>query len=83
MHDDEGTGTEYEDMEIETDAGNTPEVEEVVELALNTVVGFSTPRTMKLKGKINEKEVVVLVDCGATHNFISQKLVDSLNLPLT
>lgn len=31
---------------------------------------------------INEKAVVVLIDCGATHNFISEKLVNQLNLPM-
>lgn len=37
---------------------------------------------MKLKGLVDGKEVVVMVDCGATHNFIHQRLVDELQLPL-
>ena len=58
------------------------EVEEVAKLSLNSVVGLSTPRTMKVKGKIAQHEVVVLIDYGATHNFISTKLVQELELPL-
>lgn len=33
-----------------------------------------------MKGLIQEKEVIVLIDCGATHNFISKKLVKELQL---
>ena len=53
---------------------------EVVELSLNSVVGLSEPRTMKLKGEIHGKEVVVFIDCGATHNFISKSVVESLQI---
>ncbi|TYK06549.1 transposon Tf2-1 polyprotein isoform X1 [Cucumis melo var. makuwa] len=38
--------------------------------------------TMKVKGKIQEREVIILIDYGATHNFISEKLVESLQLPV-
>lgn len=48
---------------------------------LNTVVGLTTPRMIKLKGALKGKEVVVLLDYGDTHNFISQKLVDELHIP--
>ena len=33
---------------------------------------------MKLGGEIHGKEVVVLIDCGATHNFISKPMLESL-----
>ncbi|TYK04252.1 ty3-gypsy retrotransposon protein [Cucumis melo var. makuwa] len=52
----------------------------VVELSINSVVGLTNPGTMKARGKIFGEEVVVLVNCGATHNFISEKLVTELKL---
>ena len=61
-----------------------PEVEEevgAIELSLNSVVGLLEPRTMKLKGEIHGKEVVVFIDCGATHNFISKSMVESYQIP--
>lgn len=62
-------------------------VEPVIELSLNSVVGLTTPSTMKkttpstikIIGNIFGLDVVVLIDCGATHNFISNKLVEKLN----
>ena len=53
-----------------------------IELSINYVVGLTNPVTMKVKGKIKGTEVVVLIDCGATHNFIAENLVTSLSLPL-
>ncbi|GKA78600.1 putative mitochondrial protein [Tanacetum coccineum] len=51
-----------------------------VEVSLNSVMGFTTPRTMKIQGKLGDRDVVVLIDCGATHNFLSVELVNDLGL---
>ncbi|KAL0560786.1 hypothetical protein IC582_001199 [Cucumis melo] len=53
-----------------------------IELSLNSVVGLTNPGTMKVKGRMGEEEVVILIDCGATHNFIAEKLVTKLGLTL-
>ena len=58
----------------------TEEGRAVVELSINSVVELPNPGTMKVKGEIQGKEVIVLVDCGATHNFILEKLVNELQL---
>ena len=53
---------------------------EKVQIPLNSLVGLTTPGTMKLKGEIRGQKVVVLIDCGATHNFISWELVKYSNV---
>lgn len=58
------------------------ELNQVAEVSLSSVVGLTTPKTMKLKGMVGEQEVVVLIDPGATHNFISLDLVKRIQLPI-
>lgn len=53
-----------------------------MELSLNSVVGLTTPRTMKLKGLIKGVEVVILINSEASHNFISMELLKKLGLGL-
>lgn len=53
------------------------------ELSLNSVVGLTTPSTMKVRGTVGSKEVVILVDCGATHNFLSLDLIRQLEILTT
>lgn len=40
-------------------------------------------RTMKIEGKLGDVDVVVLVDRGASHNFISPKITVALGLQVT
>ena len=63
---------------------NTIEIMEegqaIVELSMNSVVGLDNLGTMEVKGTIRGREIVVLIDCGATHNFVSERLVKELQL---
>lgn len=61
--------SEEEELEEEID-------EENVGVSLCWVVGLTNPKTMKLKGVISGHEVIVMVDPGATHNFISLQVVE-------
>ena len=58
------------------------DVDEIAELSINSMVGLSALKTMKLKEKIAHQEVVTMIDCGATHNFISTKLIQKLGISL-
>ena len=51
------------------------------EISLNSVVGLSNPKTMKLMGSIQGEGVVIMVDPGATHNFVSLATVRKLGIP--
>lgn len=52
------------------------------EISLNSVMGISSPRTLKLLGQIGGDNVVVMIDPGATHNFISNALAKKLGIPI-
>ena len=60
----------------------TLEVTGETKIALQTILGFTSKGTMKLKGKVRDREVIILINSGATHNFIHQGVVEEPKLPL-
>ncbi|KAG8388164.1 hypothetical protein BUALT_Bualt02G0097400 [Buddleja alternifolia] len=75
---------EIEVIEIEAGEGGSEEqqLDQEVSLSVCSAVSISGPRTMRLKGLVQDREVTILVDSGASHNFISAKLASQLNLPV-
>lgn len=54
-----------------------------VDLSLSLIMEFTKLDTLKLQGKLREQNVIVLIDSGATHNFILEALVQQLWLSTT
>ena len=44
-------------------------------LCISSMVGFCPPHSMKVRDKIKSREVIVLIDSSASHNFISEHIV--------
>ncbi|XP_028552250.1 uncharacterized protein LOC114580023 [Dendrobium catenatum] len=55
----------------------------MVEISLNSIAGLTSHSTMKLEGEIAGYKVMVLIDSGATHNFIACRFVEKVGLPVT
>ncbi|XP_073111247.1 uncharacterized protein [Elaeis guineensis] len=53
----------------------------MLDLPLYSVGGIFGPHTMKLHGVVAGNEVIILIDSGASHNFVSSALVQHLQLP--
>ncbi|TXG48196.1 hypothetical protein EZV62_027490 [Acer yangbiense] len=51
-----------------------------MDVSLHSLMGLTFSSTMKLTGQLGSRNVVVLVDSGASHSFISTKVVDELGL---
>ena len=54
---------------------------QMMQISLCTFLGYTSPTTHKLRGKIANTTVVVLIDSGATHNFISPNVLEKLKIP--
>ncbi|XP_057251720.1 uncharacterized protein LOC104883522 isoform X2 [Beta vulgaris subsp. vulgaris] len=74
----------YLEDNVHTDPPDNPQPDPTPpEISLNSVMGISSPRTMKMEGAIHGHKVIVMVDPGATHNFISLNTVKRLQIPVT
>ncbi|KAK1441653.1 hypothetical protein QVD17_07716 [Tagetes erecta] len=76
-------------LEVEEDMEESPvteflsqdsDREETAEISLHAILGKPHPTTMKVRGKLHSTEVLILIDGGSTHNFISEVLVSELKL---
>jgi hypothetical protein len=73
----------YIDCEEEEEQEQEPSQDENIEaisseeltptISCNALAGISTPQTLKIKGYIKKKKVIVLIDSSSTHNFIHYK----------
>lgn len=50
-------------------------VGQLMELSFNSFLGLSSPTTTKLRGIIKNQQIVVMLESGAIHNFISPSVV--------
>ncbi|XP_019188336.1 PREDICTED: uncharacterized protein LOC109182641 [Ipomoea nil] len=53
-----------------------------LDLPLTALGGIDGPKTMKFRGQVASTEVIIMVDSGASHNFISHRLSTKLQYPL-
>ena len=51
-------------------------------VSCNSVSGLSKHSTMKLEGELFDQRIVILIDPGATHNFICKTTARELKLPI-
>jgi hypothetical protein len=54
--------------------------EQFSELSLNALSSQDTLNCIKLKAKVKDKVLLILIDSGSTHSFISQQFVDMARL---
>ncbi|MCI35069.1 RNA-directed DNA polymerase (Reverse transcriptase), partial [Trifolium medium] len=81
----EGEGVNDEGEIVALEVGEEEEEEDLeAECKIMGVLGsMGEYRTMKIGGKLESIDVVVLIDSGASHNFISSHITDALGLQIS
>jgi len=72
----------YEEVIEEADVKEVIRENVEPEITLRALTGWSAPKTMRVDAKMGLFEVVVLIDSGSTHNFMSTHMADLLRLPV-
>ena len=76
-----GEGQDGED-EKEEGARNEKQLQSI-QLSLYSMLGLTSKKSIRLWVNIAKNRVIILVDCGASHNFISAAVVKQQQIPIT
>lgn len=53
------------------------------EITLQALTGWDSSKTIRIQARTHKKLLTALIDSGSTHNFISEKAANRLNLKIT
>ena len=56
-------------------------VEQLWQLSLNAIAGTEAGDNVKLRALVHNKVMLILIDSGSSHSFISSSFMDKLGLP--
>ena len=61
----------------------SPEADKnLVEISFHAILEKTTSTIMKIQGTLQGNKVLILIDSGSTHNFISEQVVQKAGLPI-
>ncbi|XP_057451806.1 uncharacterized protein LOC130743580 [Lotus japonicus] len=74
MEEDDGSEGEEENMDVVQFKS--------IQLSIYSMAGLTTAKSWKIAGTLRGQSVVVLIDCGASHNFIAEETLFQLQIPV-
>ena len=82
--DDEEGETNHMVLDEINEEGHTdyPIDNSIPEVSMHALAGQFNPRTIRVKGRIDNHYVNVLVDSGSTHNFMQERIANQMGLPI-
>ncbi|XP_038687486.1 uncharacterized protein LOC119986865 [Tripterygium wilfordii] len=76
------TDSELPVEEDENVVHDDPSMADLAEISFHAILGKSSGTTMKLLGTVQGRQVLILIDSGSTHNFIAERIVEEVGLPV-
>ncbi|KAL5559612.1 hypothetical protein UlMin_035823 [Ulmus minor] len=72
-----------QDVELEEEDRPYPNSSQdsALDLSLNLLMGFTSSHTIKVWGLLGTRKIIILIDSGVSHSFISSKLVREMDIP--
>ena len=68
----------------EDDEEDAPDLETTeAEITVQALTGWDSPKTIRTRARIQKHEMVALIDSGATHSFIHEKVAKHFGLTMT
>ena len=58
-------------------------INSTAEITLNALLGSPSLGTMRVLGRVNHQELVILIDTGSTYNFLDTSIWMLLKLPIS
>ncbi|XP_056849743.1 transposon Tf2-1 polyprotein isoform X1 [Raphanus sativus] len=71
-----GECTQDEEEAIQDTTGS-----QLMQISLFSFLGMDSPTTMKVRGRVGNHTMTILIDSGATHNFIAPTFIKKAHLP--
>ena len=69
-------------LDYEESNNGDQKTEEAPVISLHALTGITDYNTMRVKGKIKNQLINILIDTGSTHNFVDQLVVKKLGVRL-
>lgn len=70
----------YFDSQDREDTQPATKTENKLEISFNAITNTPNPKTIRLRGRIGDKMVIILVDLGSTHNFLDHSIAKKAKL---
>ena len=51
---------------------------ENIDVSIHALAGGNEQKTIKMKGKLGRREILILIDSGSTHCFLNEKFTETL-----
>ncbi|CAL5377841.1 unnamed protein product [Camellia sinensis] len=76
----EGSWSDEEDDDVDMEVIELKENEETPGISLHAIYGARAPQTMKVRGRVGQHQITLLIDSGSTHNFLNSKVARKLGV---